>query len=47
MSKSLGLDQVEVHGNPNFNTSKFPIGVSCAHRRIIVGSGCNNGINPN
>jgi len=25
--KSLGLNQVEVHGSTNFNTSKFTIGV--------------------
>jgi hypothetical protein len=47
MSRSLGLDQAEVHGSTNFNTSKLTIGVSCAHICIIVGSRCNVGTEPN
>ncbi len=37
----MGLDQAEIHGSTNFNTSKLVVGVSCAHKCIIVGSGCN------
>ncbi len=47
MFKGLGLDQAEVHGSTNFNTSKLTIGVSCAHICIIVGSRCNVGTEPN
>jgi hypothetical protein len=47
MLRNLGLDQVKVHGNTNFNTSKLVVGVSCAHICIIVGSGCNVGIERN
>jgi len=36
MSTSLGLNQVEVHGSTNFNTSKLVVGVSCAHKCIII-----------
>jgi hypothetical protein len=45
--RSLGLDQVEMHGNTNFDTSKLAIGVSRAHKCIIVGSRCNVGTKPN
>jgi hypothetical protein len=45
--RSLGLDQVKVHGSTNFNTSKLAIEVSCARICIIVGNGCNVGIEPN
>jgi hypothetical protein len=47
MSKSLGLDQVEIHENTNSNTSKLVIGVSCGHICIIVDSRCNVGTKPN
>jgi hypothetical protein len=47
MFKSLGLNQIEVHGNTNLNISKLGVGVSCAHICIIVGSRCNVGIQPN
>jgi hypothetical protein len=30
MSRNLGSDQAEIHGNTNSNTSKLAIGVSCA-----------------
>jgi hypothetical protein len=43
MSRSLGLDQVEIYGNTNFKTSKLVIGVSCAHICIIIGSRYNVG----
>ncbi len=46
VSKSLGSDQVKIHGT-NSNTSKLAIGVSCAHRCIIIGSRCNVGMKPN
>jgi hypothetical protein len=36
MSTSLGLNQAEVHGSTNFNTSKLVVGVSCAHKCIII-----------
>jgi hypothetical protein len=41
MLRNLGLDQVEVHRNTNFNTFKLVVGISCAHKSIIIGSGCN------
>jgi hypothetical protein len=47
MLRSLGSYQVEVHGNTNFNTSKLAIGVSCAHKCIIIGNKCNVGIEAN
>jgi hypothetical protein len=47
MLRNLGLDQVKVHGNTNFNTYKLVVGVSCAHICIIVGNGCNVGTKPN
>jgi hypothetical protein len=43
VSKSLGSDQVEIHGSTDFDTSKLAIGISCAHRCIIIGSRCNVG----
>jgi hypothetical protein len=46
MLRSLGLDQVKVHGSIDFNTSKMVVGVSCAHICIIVSSGYNFGIKP-
>jgi hypothetical protein len=47
MSKRLGSNQAKVHGNTIFNASKLAIGVSCAHRCIIVGSMCNVGTKSN
>jgi len=47
MSKSLGLDQAKIHGGINFNISKLAVGVSCAHRCVIVGNICNVGAKPN
>jgi hypothetical protein len=47
MSKTLGSDQVEVHGSTDSNTSKLAIGVSCAHICIIISSKCNVGIEAN
>ncbi len=47
VSKNLGLDKVEVHGSTNYNTSKLAIGVSCAHKCIVVGNRCNVGKEPN
>jgi len=43
VSTSLGLDQAKVHGSTNYNTSKLEVGISCAHKCIIIGSGCNVG----
>jgi len=43
MSRNLGSDKGEVHGNTDSNTSKLAVGVSCAHRCIIVGSRSNLG----
>jgi hypothetical protein len=43
MSRSLGLDQVEIHGNTNSNTSKLVVRVSCAHICITIGNRCNVG----
>jgi hypothetical protein len=43
MLRSLGSNQVEVHGSTNFNTFKLVVIVSCAHICIIVGNGCNVG----
>jgi hypothetical protein len=45
--RSLGSDQAEVHGSTNSNTSKLAIGVSRAHKCIIVGNRCNVGTKPN
>jgi hypothetical protein len=44
---NLGSDQTKVHGNINFNTSKLAIGVSGAHKCIIIGSRCNVSKKPN
>jgi hypothetical protein len=46
VSKSLGSNQVKIHGT-NSNTSKLAVGVSCAHKCIIIGSRCNVGMKPN
>ncbi len=43
MSRSLGSYKKEVHGSTDSNTSKLAVGVSCAHRCIIVGNRCNVG----
>ncbi len=45
--ETWGLYQVKVHGNIDFNTSKLAVGVSHAHKHIIVGSRCNVGTKPN
>jgi hypothetical protein len=47
MSRSLVSYQVEIHGNTNSNASKLAIGVSCAHKCIIIGNRCNVGTEPN
>jgi hypothetical protein len=47
MSRSLGLDQVEIHRSTNFYTSKLAIGVSCAHKCITIGNKCNVGTESN
>jgi hypothetical protein len=45
--KNLGSNQIDIHGSTNFDTSKLVIGVSCAHKCIIVGNWCNVGKKPN
>ncbi len=40
MSKNLGSNQVELHGNTHYNTSKLAVGVSCGQICIIIGSMC-------
>jgi hypothetical protein len=41
VSRSLGSYQVEIHRSTNFDTSKVAIGISCAHKCIIIGNKCN------
>jgi acyl-[acyl carrier protein]--UDP-N-acetylglucosamine O-acyltransferase len=43
----MGLNQAKVHGSTNFDTSKLVIGVSCAHKWIIIGNRCNVGTKSN
>jgi len=47
ISRSLGLNQTKIHRSTNSDTSKLAIGVSCAHRCIIVGSRCIVGTKSN
>jgi len=46
MLRNLGSDQALVHGNTNSNTPKLVVGVSCAHRCIIVDNGAMLAQNP-
>jgi hypothetical protein len=45
--KNLRSNQAKIHGSTNFDTPKLIVGVSCAHRCIIIGNMCNVGIKPN
>jgi len=45
--RSLGSNQTKIYGNTNFDTSKLVVGISYAHRCIIIGNRCNVGIEPN
>jgi hypothetical protein len=47
VSISLGSNQIEIHKNTNFDTSKLVDGVSCAHICIIVVNWCNVGTKSN
>jgi hypothetical protein len=47
VSKSLGSNQVKIHGSTTSDTSKLVVGVSCAHICIIIGNRCNVGTKPN
>jgi hypothetical protein len=46
-SRSLGLDQIEIHGSTNSNISKLAIIISCGHKCIIICNRCNVGTKPN
>ncbi len=46
MLRNLGSYQAKIHRSTNFDTSKLAIGVSCAHKCIIIGNRCNVGMNP-
>jgi len=45
--KILGLDQTEIYGSTNSDTSKLVVGVPCAHKCIFIGSRCNVNTKPN
>jgi hypothetical protein len=42
VSKSLGLDEVQIYGNINFASR-----VSCSHKCIFIGNRCNVSIKRN
>jgi len=47
VSRSLGSYQAEIHGSTNSDASKLVVGVSCAHKCIIIGNNCNVGTKAN
>jgi hypothetical protein len=47
MLRNLRSNQTKIYGSTNFDTSKLVIGISYAHKCIIIGSRCNVGTKPN
>jgi hypothetical protein len=45
--RNLGSNQIKIYGSTNSDTSKLVVGISYAHKCIIIGSRWNVGTKPN